>query len=106
MMDTAPNRSEPEGKSRRLFAELSPGDRIEVAHRVTIGPETWTTKTAGIVVRTERARHGLQFERNFDDKVFSDVVLLERSDGELTTMVVDDSTTIRRVQSPLPPGEG
>ena len=97
-MDTALDRPEREGESRRLFAELSPGDRIEVEHRVTIGPETWTTKTAGTVVRTERARHGLHFQRNFDDKVFSDVILLQRSDGELTTLVVDDSTTLRRVE--------
>jgi hypothetical protein len=79
-----------------LFHELSPGDRIEVEHLVTVGPRTWTTKTAGTVVRTERLRHGLHFQRNFDDKVRSDVILLQRPDGELTTVAMDEYTTLRR----------
>ncbi|MGD0898414.1 MAG: hypothetical protein ABR915_11300 [Thermoguttaceae bacterium] len=79
-----------------LFHELSPGDRIEVEHLVTVGPRTWTTKTAGTVVRTERFRHGLHFQRNFDDKVKSDVILLQRPDGELTTVAMDEFTTLRR----------
>ena len=79
-----------------LFHELSPGDRVEVEHRITVGPRHWTAKTEGTVVRTERARHGLHFQRNFDDKVWSDVILLERPDGELTTVAMDEFTTLRR----------
>ena len=60
------------------------------------GTESWTTKTCGTVVRTERRRHGLHFQRNHDDKVFSDVVLLELPDGELTSVTIDEFTTIRR----------
>jgi len=78
------------------FDELSPGDRIEVAHLVTVGETSWTTKTAGKVVRTERRRHGLHHDRNVDDKVFSDVILLELPDGELTSVTLDEFTTVRR----------
>ena len=60
------------------------------------GALQWTTKTCGTVVRTERLRHGLHFQRNFDDKVFSDVILLELPDGELTTVTLDEFTTLRR----------
>ena len=63
---------------------------------VTVGQLSWTAKTCGTVVRTERRRHGLHFQRNHDDKVFSDVVLLELPDGELTSVAVDEFTTIRR----------
>jgi hypothetical protein len=83
--------------SRDLFHELRPGDRLEVEHLVTIGPRTWTTHSAGTVVRTERARHGLHFRRNFDDKVRSDAICLRRPDGELTTVTIDEFTTLRRV---------
>ena len=76
--------------------ELKAGDRVEVEHRVTVGQKSWTTKTSGTVVRTERRRHGLHVERNPDDKVFSDVILLELPDGELTTVTIDEFTTIRR----------
>lgn len=86
------------GQSRlkELFAELKPGDRVEVEHLVTVGNDRWTTTTTGVVVRTERRRHGLHFQRNFDDQVFSDVILLELPDGELTTIAIDEFTTIRR----------
>jgi hypothetical protein len=78
------------------FDELKAGDRVEVEHLVTVGQQSWTTKTCGTVVRAERRRHGLHFQRNADDKVFSDVVLLELPDGELTTVTIDEFTTIRR----------
>ncbi len=83
-------------EGRELFDELSPGDRVEVDHSVTVGRDSWMTKTVGTVVRTERLRHGLHFQRNFDDKVFSDVILLRLPDGELTSVTLDEFTTLRR----------
>ena len=78
-----------------LFDELKPGDRIEVEHNVTVGRNSWPAKTYGTVLRTERRRHGLHHRRNFDDKVFSDTILLELPDGELTAIAVDEYTTLR-----------
>jgi (p)ppGpp synthase/HD superfamily hydrolase len=84
--------------SSQLFAELKPGDRVEVVHDVKIGSSAdWTTKTVGTVVRTERRRHGLHFRRNPDDKVYSDVLILARDDGELTTVTMDEYTQLRKV---------
>jgi len=83
--------------ARELFQELEPGDRIEVEHTVTVGLKSWPTKTAGKVVRTERRRHGLHYRRNHDDKVFSDVILLELDGGELTSVTLDEFTVIRRL---------
>jgi hypothetical protein len=82
---------------RGQFDELKVGDHVEVEHLVTVGQKSWTAKTSGTVVRTERRRHGLHFQRNFDDKVFSDTVLLELPDGELTSVAIDEFTTIRHV---------
>jgi hypothetical protein len=81
---------------RAQFDELKEGDRVEVEHLVTVGQKSWTSKTAGTVVRTERRRHGMHFQRNHDDKVFGDEILLELPDGELTTVALDEYTTIRR----------
>jgi hypothetical protein len=80
---------------RAKFDELKVGDRVEVEHRVTVGQQAWPAKTAGTVIRIERRRHGLHFHRNHDDKVFSDVVLLELPDGELTAVTLDEFTSIR-----------
>ena len=84
------------------FARLAPGDRVEVVHTVLVGQRRWTTTTVGRVVRTERRRHGLHFRRNRDDKVFSDLIILARDDGELTTATLDEFTTLRRLGSETP----
>jgi hypothetical protein len=81
---------------RAQVDELNTGDRVEVEHLVTVGQKSWTTKTCGTVIRKERKRHGAHFQRNHDDKVYSDIVLLELPDGELTSVTVDEFTTIRR----------
>lgn len=86
-----------EAESRELFTRLQPGDRVEIVHDVKVGLQTWTTTTVGTVIRTERRRHGLHFRRNRDDKVFSDLIILKRDDGEMTTATLDEFTTIRRL---------
>ena len=83
-------------EGRELFDELMPGDRVEVEHLVTVGVRKWTTKTVGTVVRTERRgtaalppqfrRQGLQRHRS----------CCELPDGELTTVTLDEFTTLRR----------
>ena len=84
--------------TRQLFHELKPGDRVEIEHEVKVGSsKTWMTKTVGSVVRTERRRQGLHFRRNVDDKVFADLIVLARDDGELTTVALDEFTEIRRL---------
>jgi len=85
-------------QSRQLFTELKPGDRIEVEHEVKVGStKTWTLKTTGTVVHTERRRQGLHFRRNADDKVFADTIVLARDDGELTSVTMDEFTELRRL---------
>ena len=87
-----------EYEARSLYERLQPGDRVEVMHGVTVGwSAKWSTTTVGKVLRRERRRHGLHFRRNPDDKVFSDVLILAREDGELTTVTMDEYTRLRRL---------
>ena len=87
-----------EYQSRALYEQLQPGDRVEVLHGVTVGSSaTWSTATVGRVLRRERRRHGLHFRRNTDDKVYSDVLILARDDGELTTVTMDEYTRLRKL---------
>lgn len=86
-----------ESATRELFTQLKPGDRVEVVHTVKVGMQSWTTSTQGIVVKTERRRHGLHFKRNNDDKVFSDLIVLELDDGSLTTATIDEFTVLKRL---------
>ena len=81
------------------FAQLRPGDRVEAEHQVKVGFRSWTTVTTGEVVKTERRRHSLHFRRNSDDKVYSDVIVLRRDDGELTTVTLDEFSELRKLSS-------
>jgi hypothetical protein len=80
-----------------VFEQLQPGDRIELKHAVKVGFKTWQTTTVGTVVKAERRRHSLHFQRNFDDKVFSDFIVLRRDDGELTTVTLDEFSELRKL---------
>ena len=79
------------------FESLQPGDRIEVRHEVKVGFRAWPSLTTGTVVRTERRRHGLHHRRNNDDKVFSDLIVLKRDDGELTTVTLDEFSELKKI---------
>lgn len=84
-----------------LFDELRRGDRVELVHEVKVGLKRWTTTTVGTVVRTERRRHSLHFRRSGDDKVFSDLIVLQRDDGELTTVTLDEFSQLHRLAPPV-----
>ena len=79
------------------FATLEKGDRVEVEHEIKVGFRHWTARTIGTVVGKDRLRHSLHFRRNFDDKVYSDILVLRRDDGELTTVTLDEFSVLRKV---------
>ena len=79
------------------FASLQVGDRVEVTHEIKVGFRNWNSKTIGTVVGKDRRRHSLHFNRNFDDKVYSDVLILKRDDGELTTITLDEFSELRKL---------
>lgn len=82
-----------------VFESLQPGDRIEMVHEVKVGFRKWLTTTRGTVVSKERRRHSLHFRRNYDDKVYSDVILLKREDGELTTVTIDEFSELKKLRA-------
>ena len=88
---------QPEREMRKLFTELQPGEQVEISHEVKVGSKVWHTKTSGEVVRTERRRHGLHIKRASDDWVGSDIIVLKRDDGELTTVTMDEFSQLRRI---------
>ena len=90
--------------SRQLFTELEAGERVQLTHEVIVGNQRWPATITGTVVKTERRRHSLHYHRNFDDKVFSDLVILELDDGERTTVTLDEFTELKRVGHAAPEG--
>jgi hypothetical protein len=87
----------PYPESLDVFASLIPGDRVEITHEVKVGFRKWFSTTVGELVRKDRRRHSLHFRRNPDDKVFSDLLVLKRDDGELTTVTLDEFSELRKL---------
>lgn len=83
--------------TREEINELQPGDRVEVTHEVKVGMKSWETQTVGTVERYERRRHGLHYRRNPDDKVYSDLIVLRLEDGSLTTVTLDEFSSLRKL---------
>ena len=80
-----------------VFQDLQPGDRVELKHEVKVGFRAWSTTTVGTVVSTDRRRHAIHHQRNPDDKVFSDIIVVRRDDGELTTVTLDEFSELRKL---------
>lgn len=83
------------------FEDLKPGQRVKITQRVKVGLKIWQTEVSGTVERTERRRNGLHVKRNFDDRAFTDLILL-RKDGpvnEETTVALDEFTHVELVES-------
>ena len=99
-METVPSLSHLAGRGRvakAVHGACSRAIGLRPRIEVMVGLKRWTAKTIGTVVRCERRRHGLHFRRQMDDKVYSDVIILKRDDGELTTVTMDEYTVLGRL---------
>ncbi len=83
----------------RVYEQLQEGDCVELTHEVKVGFRSWTTTTVGTVVETGRRRHGLHYRRADDEPALSDVIVLRRADGELTTVTLDEFSELRVLTS-------
>jgi hypothetical protein len=83
----------------QVYEQIQPGDRVEIRHEVKVGFRKWTSTSMGTVVSKQRRRHCLHFQRNEDDKVYSDVIVLRREDGELTTVTLDEFSDLKILQT-------
>jgi hypothetical protein len=88
-----------ESEMRQLYVHLQPGDSVEIVHHVKIGFKEHATHTVGVVVKKERRRSGMDsgFARNWDDKYWFDHLMLQKDDGELTAVTMDEYTELRRI---------
>ncbi|MHB0957633.1 MAG: hypothetical protein ACYC6N_25675 [Pirellulaceae bacterium] len=78
-----------------VYQTLQPGDQVEITHDVKVGFQQWKAVWRGTVVRTVRERHSLHFQRNLDDHVFRDTIVLRGDDGELTTVTLDEFSELK-----------
>ena len=77
------------------YQSLEVDEKVEVTHTVKVGFRQWPTTTVGLVVRKARERHSLHYRRGADDYVYRDTLVLRRDDGELTTVTMDEFSSLQ-----------
>ena len=84
---------------------LRPGVRVKVTQQIPARDYTWTTGVSGTVVGYEQKQTGSWFAHSKNDKLWLDRLTLRKSDGEITTLNLDDYTHIEIEKETTPAGE-
>ena len=73
---------------------LRPGVRVRVIQQIPARDYTWTTEETGTVVDYEQKQTGSWFAHSKNDKLWLDRLLIRKTDGELTTLNLDDCSHV------------
>lgn len=87
-------------KVRTQYGNLSIGSQVEITRRVKIGKHTWESVASGTVVEKNRRPTSIHTERAPDNHVYVDALILRRTDGEITTVTLDESSEIKILEEP------
>ena len=83
-----------------------PGALLRVTQQIPRRTDACTTCVTGTVVRQERQNSGSWFAGNKGGKIWLDRLILEKSDGEITVLNLDEYTAVEVLQGPPgAPGE-
>ena len=86
-------------KPSGVRADITPGSRIRVRQKVTVGVRSWPLEVSGIVREVKPITTGIHTDRVGLQDVWVESVLLEKPDGELTRVTFDENTQIEVLQS-------
>jgi hypothetical protein len=77
-----------------LSDQLKPGVKVRVTQQIAARNYTWTTDVAGTVVQFEQKTTGSWYAHGKDDKLWLDRLTLRKSDGEITTLILDEYSRV------------
>ena len=84
-----------------MSAELpafAPGTRVRVSHQISNAhDETWVNAVEGEVLRYRQAKTGSWFAHSKDDRLWLDRLEMERDNGELVILNLDQFTLIEAI---------
>ena len=78
--------------------DITPGSRIRVRQKVTVGVRSWPLEVTGVVREVKPITTGIHTDRVGLEDVWVVSVLLEKPDGELTRVTFDENTQIEILQ--------
>ena len=74
--------------------QLQPGQQVRITQEIDRREGSWTNVVTGTVVSVTPEQTGSWYAHGKDHKLWLHRVRLQREDGELTTIVVDQHTSI------------
>ena len=78
----------------------APGSHVRVTQQIPRRTDTYTTTVQGKVLRQERQGSGSWFARNKKNKVWLDRLIIEKADGEISILNLDEYTRIELLDGP------
>jgi hypothetical protein len=75
-----------------------PGTVVRVTQQIPRRLDTYSTVVTGKVIRQERQYSGSWFARNKNSKVWLDRLLIQKEDGEISILNLDEYTVVEVLQ--------
>jgi hypothetical protein len=88
-----------------LRKQLKPGARVKVTQQIAARDYTWTSDVIGTVIDFQQKQTGSWFAHSKNDKLWLDRLVVRKTDGELTTLNLDEFTRIEIEKESTPAGE-
>ena len=80
----------------------APGTKVKITQQIPRRTDTYSTVVEGTVVRQERQGSGSWFARNKNNKVWLDRLILQKSDGEVSILNLDEYTKVEVISGAEP----
>ena len=77
-----------------------PGTVVRITQQIPRRLDTYITTITGKVIRQERQNSGSWFARNKSDRVWLDRLILQKDDGEISILNLDEYTVVEVLQGP------
>jgi hypothetical protein len=84
--------------------KLRPGAKVKVVQQIPARDRTWTKEVRGTVVGYEQRTTGSWYAHAKDDKLWLDRLKIQKPDGELTTLILDEYSHVEvEAEAPAAP---
>ena len=77
-----------------LRKQLVPGARVEVIQQIPHRDRTWTNSVRGTILNYQQRQTGSWFAHSKDDKLWLDRLQIQKEDGEVTILNLDEYSQV------------
>src|SRR3712207_5019010 len=85
--------------------KLVPGARVKVTQQIAARDYTWTTPVEGTVVDFQQKQTGSWYAHSKHDKLWLDRLVIRKTDGEISTLNLDDYSRVEVQAESTPAAE-